>query len=466
MVKTSDLAGVLALSPGLSWGRGRCWALGVCAMALFASGCVTVDQAGQGADGASAPGDQVTDILSSQYVLSGAYVADWQPALRSQTALGTLALRANDLAIERSPTVFDLRAAEAESAAERAAWFPRIRPVATAGLGGVSSGVGLSVTQLIHDFGQTRNRREKAEILRVLTELEFWAERNDDVLEALNSYVDAVEANEILLVRGALEDRLAELASREEQRLAAGVVAQGDALFIDVTRQENRRETIRARAELAEAQQKLQQDTGVLADGQVGLRFPAVAGACTPPGRRDYAPELLRARMAVELTELEQQEARRALFPRVAAEASILSTDGSAPTETGRIALDGGSLAGGGGRLRAEAAELRVSAAERELRNTSAELARELDRLTAERRLFERQRSDYEDLIRTNERSLELFQDRFAAGAASTSEAVRIEAERTANRIAVLETNALLARNCLNTARLFGALADAELGEP
>lgn len=464
MVSNSDVAGPVRFGPSASCGSRIRFGLALCVVAALASGCVDSGVTRQDVTQSSMRSDQHVAAFSSQYVLSGAYLADWQSAFRADTTLQDLARRANDMTIARSPTVFELRAAEAESAAARAAWFPNIRPVATAGLGGVSSGVGLSITQLIYDFSQTRNRREQAEIERVLTELALWAERNDDVLDALSGYIDAIEANEIILARSLLEDRLAALASREAERLAAGVVAQGDALFVDVSRQENRREMIRARADLAEARAQLQQDTGVYANGQMPLRFSALRGACEAPARPDYSPEVLRAQIAVELTQLEETEARRALFPRIVGEASIRSTEGGALEDAGQITLEGGSIAGGGGRLRIEAAQQRVFAVEREMTNVRTEMTRELERLTAEQRLLQSQRADYGDLIRTNEQSLDLFQDRFAAGAAATSEAVRLEVERTANLIAVIDTNAMLARNCLNAARLFGALADADLG--
>lgn len=434
-------------------------AVAICAFGLLVSGCV-------GTQGGDVTSDQAmaSGAFSSQYVLSGAYLRDWQSALSARSVLTNLAERANDLTISRSPTLFELRAAESESAAERAAWFPQVRPVATAGFGGVSSGVGLSVTQLIYDFSQTRNRREQAEIRRVLTELDFWAERNDDVLDALNDYVDAIEAYEIIRTRNQFEHRLNALAEREAERLNAGVVAQGDALFIDVTRQENRRETIRARADLTEAQADLRQSAGVDASGDMGLRFSALEGACDRPRLRDYSPELLRARIALELAELEEDEARRGLFPRIVGQGTVISNEDGTSNDSAQIALEGGSLAGGGGRLRVEAAEQRIGAVEREMDNVRLDMSRELERLDAQRALLLSQQSDYRDLVRTNERSLELFQDRFAAGAASTSEAVRVEAERNANLVALVESRADIARNCLDAARVFGALSDADFG--
>jgi outer membrane protein TolC len=463
MERNSGLAG--RPRPARWVARDRRWPV-PCLLACMAlvSGCGTQDWLR--ADTGSGEAIAHRSTFSNEYVLSGAYLSDWQSALGQGTALDDLALRADAIAIERSPSLFELRAAEAESAAARAAWFPRVRPVATAGFGGVSTGVGLSITQLIHDFGQTRNRREQAEISRVLAELDFWAERNDDVLEALTAYVDAVEANEIILARSALEQRLAELAVREEERLQAGVVAQGDALFIDVSRQENRRELIRARADLAEARAELEQDTGIVAGGQLSLRFSALDGACHPPERREYSPELLRAQIAVELRRLEEIEARRGLFPSVEAEATVLAREGGGVDDQAQITLEGGNLAGGGGRLRIEAAAQRVFALERELSNILHDQARDWDRLEARRRLLASQLFDFRDLIRTNERSLDLFRDRFAAGAASTSEAARLETERTANVIGVIETRSDMARNCLEAARLFGALSRAEIGSP
>lgn len=437
---------------------------GVAACVVLLSGCTAANWPSAGPQEPHAVAHR--GAFSNEYVLSGAYLADWQSALGQGSSLDELAQRANAIVIERSPSVFELRAAQAESAAERATWFPRVRPVATAGLGGVSSGVGLSITQLIHDFGQTRNRREQAEIARVLTELDFWAERNDDVREALTGYIDAIEANEIILARSALDERLAALARSEAERLEAGVVAQGDALFIDVSRQENRRELIRARADLAEARAQLEQDTGVRADERLPLQFTALDGACHLPARRDYSPELLRAQIAVELRRLEEIEARRSLFPRVQAEATAVARGGGGVDDQGQIALDGGTLAGGGGRLRVEAAAQRVFALERELSNIRQDQARETDRLLSERHLLTSQLIDFRDLIRTNERSLDLFRDRFAAGTAATSEAVRLEVERTANIIGVIETRSDIARNCLEAARLVGGLSRAEIGSP
>lgn len=403
-------------------------------------------------------------VFSTEYVLSGTYQQDWRSALGRGSVLEQLAMRADGIAIERSPSVFELRAAEAESAAERAAWFPRVTPIANVGAGGVASGVGLSITQLIYDFGQTRNRREQAEIARVLAELDFWAERNDDVLDALSAYVQSVESNEIILARSTLEERLASLALREEERVQAGVVAQGDALFIDVSRQENRRELIQTRADLAEARAQLERDTGLSAAGDMPMRFASLDSACQPPARRNYSPELLRAQIALELQRLEETEARRGLLPSVQAEGRAIGREGGTSDEIGQIALEGGNIAGGGGRLRVEASEQRVFAVQRQLTNIRQDQDREMDRLEASRRLLVSQLSDYRDLIRTNERSLALFEDRFEAGAASTAEAARLQSEYTANIIGEIETRADIARNCLEAARLFGSLARANMG--
>src|SRR6056297_2681902 len=237
----------------------------VCLMA----GCVPQDGgsallADQASDGqppaaTDTPGDAPP---TATYVLSGAYLADWKPALRNETAIAEVALEANRMSIDRSPTLFLLRAAEAESAAEKAAWFPRIRPTASLGVGSTGPGIGISVTQMIYDFSQTRTRREKAEISRAMTEIQFWQERNEDVRDALLSYVDAVEANEIVAARQDLEQRLMELAMQEADRVQSGVTGQGDTLFLDVSRQENRRDMIRQRAR-TDARARLLRDAGV-----------------------------------------------------------------------------------------------------------------------------------------------------------------------------------------------------------
>lgn len=401
--------------------------------------------------------------MTAQYVLGGTYHADWRGALREDSALGRVATAAEAVTLSRSPTLFELRAADAESAAEAATWFPRIRPVATAGVGSVGSGVGVSVTQLIYDFAQTRTRREQAEIARAMTEIEFWAERNDDVRDALDSYLTAIEANEIIAVRRDLETRLAALAVLEAERRDAGVSGQGDMLFLDVTRQENRRELIRAEARLSDAQAQLRSDTGLDVDADAALRFAALEGACRIAAPRPYSPELLRARMAVELAALREEEAKRSLFPTVTANTEIRTGRGGAPSDNARVTLEGGTLAGGGGQLRIQAAEQMSLAAAQEYTNLNADLIRSLDRLAIEARALTSTLRDYRALVRATETSLDLFEDRFAAGAASTSEAVRLEVERSANLIAIAETRADLEGNCLAAARAFGALAPVAL---
>jgi outer membrane protein TolC len=415
-----------------------------------------------GAAVADAGRDDHTDRLSAQYVLSGRYLQDWQPALRRDTAAGQVAVRANALSIERSPTQFDLRAAEAESAAERAAWFPRIRPVASMGVGAVSPGVGLSIGQMIYDFSQTRTRREKADISRALTEISFWRERNDDVRDALLAYVDAVEASEILAARADLDQRLAALAAQEADRALSGVAGQGDTLFLEVSRQENRRSMIRQEARLTDAQARLLRDAGLRVEDDADLRFAALDGACQSLPVRDNAPGLMRARLAVELATMAEAEARRGLFPRIMAEADVTTASNGAPKDNARIALEGGSLLGGGGRLRVEAAAQKGLAADQALSNARSDLSREVERLAIEERALRNTLRDYGALVSTTEQSLLLFKDRFSAGAATVSEAVRLEVERNANLVAIAETRGGLLRNCVDAASLSGALSPAD----
>jgi len=447
--------------------RGACAAL--TALCLLA-GCVSQD-GGLALSGDRTPDGQTpaaTDVPddappTATYVLSGAYLADWKPALRDETAIAEIALEANRMSIARSPTLFNLRAAEAESAAEKAAWFPRIRPTASLGVGSTGPGIGISVTQMIYDFSQTRTRREKAEIARAMTEIQFWQERNEDVRDALLSYVDAVEANEIIAARQDLEQRLMELAMQEADRVQSGVTGQGDTLFLEVSRQENRRDMIRQRARLTDARARLLRDAGVRLDQASDLRFAAFSGACQSPQKRDHAPDLLRARLAVELATMSELEARKNLFPRIVAAADLTTGTGGSPDENARIAFEGGSIAGGGARLRIEAERQRTLAAERGFTTARHDLARELERLEIDTSALRNTLREYGELVQTTERSLALFKDRFLAGAASVSEAVRLEVERNANLVAIAETRGAIERNCVEAAHHYGALSAADI---
>jgi outer membrane protein TolC len=399
--------------------------------------------------------------ISADYVMSGAYKADWRRALRDGSGLGALAQRADQVAIARSPTVFELRAASADSAAEHAAWLPSVRPVATAGFGGVASGVGISISQMIYDFSQTATRRKRADIARVMTELDFWDERNETVLQAAEAYLAAVAATDIIAARDALEARLATIAAREDDRLKAGVAGQGDALFVDVSRQENRRETIRQRALLAQAQAEVAQATEQPFSRAVpGLK--RVVDSCHILPDAPYAPALMRARMAIELARMEQQSTEKALLPRIMGQAQAVGNGRGQTTQTAQIALEGGTIAGGGARLRIEAAKQRTQAAAKAFGQLAQDLERDVTRLRMDSQAQAASLGDYAALIATNERSLALFEDRFATGAAQSSEAVRLEVERTANIIAISEARALIGRNCLSAARLYGALSPVE----
>ena len=90
------------------------------------------------------------------------------------------------------------------------------------------------------------------------------------------------------------------------------------------------------------------------------------------------------------------------------------------------------------------------------------DLGRDVMRLRMDSQAQAASLGDYAALIATNERSLALFEDRFATGAAQSSEAVRLEVERTANIIAISEARAVIGRNCLSAARLYGALSPVE----
>lgn len=456
------------------WGAGRLLAPLVAAALLSAcqgGGAAGGQGLGQGpataadqpAVTADVPSGEKGRQLPAEYILGGVYLQEWQPALQADSAMGEIAVQANALSIDRSPTLFELRAAEAESAAERTAWFPRVRPVASMGVGAANPAVGLSISQMIYDFSQTRTRREKAEIARAMTEISFWRERNEDVRDALVSYVELVEAAEILAARDDLDRRLAGLAAQEADRAVSGVAGQSDTLFLDVSRQENRRDMIRQQARLADARARLLRGSGLTMDAKADLRFAALEGTCQLSTPRDHAPELMRARLAVGLADMEQAEARRGLFPRFTAEAAVTTGANGSPRDNARIALEGGSLVGGGGRLRAEAAAQKGLAAQQAFSNARADLSREVERLTIEEQALRHTLRDYTALVGTTEQSLLLFKDRFSAGAATVSEAVRLEVERTANLVAIAETRGALLRSCVDAANLSGALSPANV---
>lgn len=428
-------------------------------LAVLAMSACMAPLALPGAKSQAVPPEQTE--ISADYVMGGAYKADWRRALRDGTDLGALAQRADAVAIARSPKVFELRAARADSAAENAAWLPSVRPVATAGFGGVASGVGISVSQMIYDFSQTATRRKRADIARVMTELDFWDARNETVLQAAEAYLAAVAATDIIAARNALEGRLAKIAAREDDRLKAGVAGQGDALFVDVSRQENRRETIRQRALLAQAQAEVAQATEQpFARAVPGLK--RLVESCHILPDAPYAPALMRARMAIELARIDQQATEKALFPRIMGQAQAVGNGKGQTTETAQITLEGGTIAGGGARLRIEAAKQRTQAAAKAFGQLAQDLGRDVMRLRMDSQAQAASLGDYAALIATNERSLALFEDRFATGAAQSSEAVRLEVERTANIIAISEARAVIGRNCLSAARLYGALSPVE----
>ena len=182
------------------------------------------------------PGPAMKEV-SALPVNSSGSAASLRPSSKSSlapgTRLATLAKQLDQVAIEQSSALHELRAAEAGLAARRFERYPQIRPTASAPLtGGGSAAVGVSVEQTIWDGGRVRARLSALELRIAEAHMEAWRARNEAVYEGLRAFLEMSRLQGRIDVNGDLQNDLKTLAYLLETRASGGVADRGELLRI------------------------------------------------------------------------------------------------------------------------------------------------------------------------------------------------------------------------------------------
>jgi outer membrane protein, adhesin transport system len=391
-----------------------------------------------------------------------------RPATRTNlvagTRLSTLAAQIDEVAIVRSSTVQQVRAAEAELQARRFDSYPQIRPTASAPLtGGGSASLGLSIEQLIWDGGRIRARLSDAELKIAEASLRAWAERNEAVHDGLEAYVNMARYEARIVELGRLNQKLGEIKSLLETRLAGGVADRGELLRMNVALQELKRRLVSDTAALRQARADFlrQLPDAINTPSLPDLR--AASSQCSRVWPVSEAPADALARVTTARAAISEEVVRAQRFPKVLlAGSSNYSQDGFSEPTIG-IRLDASDMLGLGRKANLEAAEASSQAAAAAYALQKDETMTDLARLDAD---FDRLQSDVASLrefVQQNEASLDLYEEQLDAGSIALTDGIVLHREQSDTLITLIDVEADSLLNCLSSSARRGLLARFEV---
>lgn len=374
-------------------------------------------------------------------------------SLKPKTVLASLAQQLDAVAVTRSSAIQEHRAAEAALRAGKFARYPQLTPTGTAPLNGDSE-ASLGLDQVIWDGGRIKSQLKKSELSVANAALRAWIERNDMVLVGLEAYVDMSRFQARRDILSTLQRDLGVLDARLLVRVEGGVADRGERLRMAVALQEVLRASISNESDLRQSKADLTRALNNALPPPKITNLKAAVSMCRRSWPAMEAPAdalslvQLRSAKADEL----QVAARR--FPRLVLEAgmSTLVTPGIG------LKLDAADMLGLGRKKSLEAANATTQAAtvahERQLDDTRADLARLEEDVAG----FQMDVVKLEGLIATNKSTLKLFHEQLEAGSISITQGITIYQENAEAMLSMVDLQARLLANCLQSSSLRGAL--------
>jgi len=391
-----------------------------------------------------------------------------RPAIKTNlvvgTRLSTLAERIDEVAIARSQTVQQVRAAEAELQARRFDNYPQIRPTASAPLTrGGSASIGLNIEQLIWDGGRIRARLSDAELKIKEARLRAWEERNEVVLDGLEAYVNMARYEARIFELGNLRQKLGEINTLLETRLAGGVADRGELLRMNVALQELQRRLVSDTAALRQARTDFVRQ---LPDANNAPALPdlrAAASQCSRVWPDSETPADALARVTTARAEASERVVRAQRFPRVVlGVGSNYSQDGFSEPNIG-IRLDASDMLGLGRQANLEAAEASSQAAAAAYALRKDENLADLARLEANFNGLQSDAASLRGLVRQNVATLNLYEEQLDAGTIALTDGIVLHREQTDVLITLIDVEADILLNCLSSSARRGLLAKFEV---
>lgn len=386
--------------------------------------------------------------------------AEQQSSLLAGGSLADVAERLDAVAISRSSSLQDVRAARAALNARRYDGYPQLRPTASAPLRGVGApAVGLGLEQTVWDGGRHRAGLSGAELDLERARLISWRERNKKVFDGLKAYLDIARYEARLAKYSALGRELKAIATRLEARREGGVADRGEVLRMASARQEVERRVLSDTSSLRQAQADFARALPVADQAPLLSDLEVAAGQC----RRDWpggeTPADALARIELSRAEASEIGVRAQRFPRlVLSGGSTYSRGGWSEPGIG-LRLDASDLLGLGRRGNLDAATASTRSAEASYRLQLEDTQSELLWLDANYQLLRADITALQSLSAENSETLSLFNEQLDAGSIKLTDGIGFYRERTDTLIALIDAHADILLNCLRSSQHRGLLA-------
>lgn len=376
-------------------------------------------------------------------------------SLRPKSGLADLAQKLDRVAVTRSAAIQERRAAEAALRAAKFARLPQILPTGSAPLNSDGeASLGLSLEQVIWDGGRIKSQLTKGKLDVADAALRAWIERSNMVLEGLKAYVDMSRFQARLDLFATLQRDLEAQDARLLVRAEGGVADRGERLRMAVALQEVQRSVIDTESDLRLSRADLSRalDNGAYPGQLTDLK--AAVSICRRNWPAMDAPADALSLVALRRAEAEETRAGARRFPRLVLQVGVSTLVSPAVG----LKLDANDMLGLGRKRTLEAANASTQAAavayERQLSDTRTDLSR----LEEDAVGFQTDIKKLGELILTNQSTLKLFHEQLEAGSISITQGITIYQENTEALLSLVDVQARLLKNCLESSDLRGVL--------
>jgi outer membrane protein TolC len=376
-------------------------------------------------------------------------------SLQPQSSLAVLAAKLDTVAITRSAAIQERRAAEAALSAAKFSRFPQLAPTGAAPLNSdADASLGLSLEQVIWDAGRIKAQLTDSELAVADAALRAWVERSEMVGDGLAAYVGISRFQARLDILAGLLNELKALDARLLVRAEGGVADRGERLRMAVALQEVLRAVISNESDLRQSKADLTQalDSENYPPNLTNLN--AAISMCQRNWPAMEAPADALSSVRLNRAKADEKLAGARRFPRIVVEAG-LSTLASPAVG---LKLDADDMLGLGRKRALEAANATTQAAvvahARQLDETRTDLAR----LEGDAQGFRADVEKLNELIATNQSTLELFREQLEAGSISITQGITIHQENSETLLSKVDLQARLLTNCLQSSELRGVL--------
>lgn len=379
--------------------------------------------------------------------------------IKQGSELSALANRLDDIAIRQSSALQQLSAERANLDAAQFLRYPQLMPSASVPFSGAgTANVSVNLEQVVWDGGRNRSQIHSSEIKVQDGLLAVWEGRNQIVFDGLNAFADAVRFQERRDINSALLNEAENILELATARAESGVSDRGEALRVNGSINEIRRELLADTTELTRARTELVQllEQPLTTEG---LRIRDLTDMCVRDWPNSPTPRLARVELRIEEARINERVVRARTLPRVILQAGYsVNRDGNGSPNIG-LQLDASDMLGLGRNNNVLAASALVTAADRAFQIERKNLAQELSVLEQE---YEGSISNLQQLLalrQNSQRTIDLYSEQLNSGSISVVEGVSFYREAAQIERSIVDARHEMLVNCLQSSHLRGTLA-------